>query len=105
MPLVGALDTNRAHQIVDQALESAVKNESTVFIIDVTGVPVIDTAVGRHLLTAMDSLKLLGTDTILTGVSPTNAQTMASLGIGLGKFRTRSTLKAGLELALRENSK
>ncbi|MBW2276983.1 MAG: STAS domain-containing protein, partial [Deltaproteobacteria bacterium] len=100
LPLVGAVDTKRAGQILVQALERAAGQQSTVFLIDVTGVPVIDTSVARHLLTTIDALKLLGTETILTGVSPTNAQTLAGLGIDLGGIRTRASLHAGLRHAL-----
>jgi anti-anti-sigma regulatory factor len=104
MPLVGTVDTQRAQQIMEDLLESVAKGQAAVVIIDITGVPVIDTQVGDHLLKTMEAAKMLGAEVILTGMSPTNAQTVVKLGMDLDRVNAKSTLKAGLNQALRMSS-
>ena len=101
MPLIGTIDTPRAQQIMEKLLQSIVDTESTVAILDVTGVPVVDTRVAQHLLTTIQAANMLGAQCIMTGVNPYNAQTMVKLGIDLSGVITRGTLQAGLEEALR----
>ncbi|PXW94341.1 rsbT co-antagonist protein RsbR [Sphaerotilus hippei] len=100
LPLVGVLDSVRAVQVAERLLEAIGRTEAEVTLIDVTGVPVMDTSVARHLLRTVAAAEMLGTRVILTGISPTTAQTMVKLGIDLSSVPTRGSLKAGVALAL-----
>ena len=95
--MIGTIDTARAQQIIDQLLDSISKTQAEVGIMDITGVPVVDTSVADHLLKSVEAAKMLGTEVILTGVSPHNAQTLVKLGVDLSKIVTKSSLKAGLK--------
>lgn len=99
LPLIGVIDTARAQRIVESLLEAIVDKQASVVIMDITGVPLIDAAVANHLIMTVSAVTLLGTRMILTGVSPNNAQTLVKLGVDLGKFTTKGSLKAGLKLA------
>jgi rsbT co-antagonist protein RsbR len=99
LPLVGTIDTARAQQIMESLLESVVQRRAAVVILDVTGVPVVDTKVANHLIKTIDAARLLGAEALLTGVSPTNAQTLVRLGVDLTSITTRSSLQAGLRRA------
>jgi PAS domain S-box-containing protein len=99
LPLIGTIDTLRAQQIVENLLESIVRMQALVVIMDVTGVPVVDTKVANHLLQTTEAARMLGAEVILTGVSPSNAQTLVKLGVELGNITARSTLQEGLKLA------
>jgi rsbT co-antagonist protein RsbR len=99
LPLIRAVDTMRARQILEHALQAAQQLEASVFIIDITGVPIVDTAVANHLLMTIQALKMLGAESILTGVSPANAHTLVKLGADLSAIPTKGTLQAGLRLA------
>jgi anti-anti-sigma regulatory factor/CHASE1-domain containing sensor protein len=101
MPLIGMLDTTRATQMSDRALEAIVESQSKVLIIDVTGVPVIDTSVARHILTVVDASRILGAEVIITGFSPEAAQTLAQLRVDFKTLQTRGSLRAGIAVALR----
>ncbi len=100
LPLIGVVDTRRAQQVIEDLLTSIAETKSSVAIIDITGVPVIDTGVANHLLQTMAAANLLGASAILSGVSPTNAQTLVKLGIDLSAIKTTGSLKAALEKAL-----
>jgi rsbT co-antagonist protein RsbR len=100
LPLVGVVDSVRAVQVAERLLEAIGQTEAEVTLIDVTGVPVMDTSVARHLLRTVAAAEMLGTRVILTGISPTTAQTMVKLGIDLSGVPTRGSLKAGVALAL-----
>lgn len=100
LPLVGVVDSLRAQQIAEQLLNAIAQSEAEVTIIDVTGVPVMDTSVARHILKTVAAADMLGTRVVLTGISPSTAQTMVKLGIDLSGVPTRGTLKAGVALAL-----
>jgi PAS domain S-box-containing protein len=99
LPLIGAIDTARAQRIVESLLETIVEKQASVVIMDITGVPVIDTAVANHLITTVSAVAILGTRMMLTGVSPHNAQTLVKLGVDLGAITTKSSLRAGLKHA------
>ena len=101
LPLVGIVDSVRAVQVAERLLEAIGRTEAEVTLIDVTGVPVMDTSVARHLLRTVAAAEMLGTQVILTGISPSTALTMVKLGIDLSAVPTRGSLKAGVVLALR----
>jgi rsbT co-antagonist protein RsbR len=100
LPLVGVVDSVRAQQISERLLEAIGASEAEVTLIDVTGVPVMDTSVARHILKTVAAAEMLGTRVILTGISPSTAQTMVKLGIDMSGVPTRGSLKAGMALAL-----
>jgi rsbT co-antagonist protein RsbR len=100
MPLVGTIDTERAKQIMENLLNGVVKHRSEVVLIDITGVPVVDTMVAHHIIQAADAVRLVGAKCMLVGIRPEIAQTIVNLGINLNQITTRNTLKKGIEDAL-----
>lgn len=100
VPLIGTLDSMRTQQLMERLLQYIADSNSTVSVIDITGVPTIDTQTAQHLIETISSVKLLGSEVILTGVRPVIAQTMVHLGIDLSNVITRSSLAAGLAMAL-----
>lgn len=100
MPLVGTIDTERARTIMENLLNGVIKFESQVVLIDITGVPIVDTMVAHHLIQASEAVRLVGADCILVGIRPEIAQTIVNLGIQLSKFPTTSSLRKGIELAM-----
>jgi len=105
LPLIGPIDTNRARLIVDNLLSAVVETQSKVLIIDVRGVPVVDTSVARHLVKTVEAARLLGTYVIITGISPHNAQTMVTMGIDLSGIATMSSLHSALQSAFRRTGR
>lgn len=105
LPLIGTVDTARGQQITENLLQSIVTTQASVAIIDITGVPVVDTMVAGHFLKTIQAAKMLGAEVILTGVSPYNAQALVKLGVDLSQVTTKGSLEAGLKLAIeRTNS-
>ncbi|WP_147804458.1 RsbT co-antagonist protein RsbRA [Alkalicoccus halolimnae] len=100
MPLVGTIDTERAKLIMENLLDGVIEHRSQVVLIDITGVPVVDTMVAHHIIQASEAVRLVGATCILVGIRPEIAQTIVNLGIDLGKFPTKSTLKKGVQTAL-----
>ncbi len=100
MPLVGTIDTERAKQIMENLLKGAVKHRSEVVLIDITGVPVVDTMVAHHIIQAAEAVRLVGAKCMLCGIRPEIAQTIVSLGIDLTQFTTKNSLQKGIETAL-----
>ena len=99
-PLIGTLDSQRTQQFMDRFLDMIARNRSEVAMVDITGVPVIDTQTAQHLIEAVTAARLLGAHVVLTGVRPAIAQTLVHLGIELGDIATRSSLMAGFRYAL-----
>ncbi|SFE35733.1 rsbT co-antagonist protein RsbR [Lentibacillus persicus] len=100
MPLVGTVDTERAKLIMENLLDGTIKHNSEVVLIDITGVPVVDTMVAHHIIQAADAVRLVGATCILVGIRPEIAQTIVNLGIDLSKFPTKSSLRKGFIKAL-----
>jgi rsbT co-antagonist protein RsbR len=100
MPLVGTIDTERAKQIMENLLHGVVKHRAEVVLIDITGVPVVDTMVAHHIIQAAEAVRLVGAKCMLVGIRPEIAQTIVNLGINLNQLTTKSTLKKGIEAAL-----
>jgi len=96
LPLIGTVDSERAEQILEKLLNGIVELEASVVIIDLTGVPVIDSLVANYMIKTVHAAKMLGADTIITGISPVNAQTLAGLGIDISMLITKNNLRAGL---------
>ena len=100
MPLVGTIDTERAKLIMENLLEGVVKQRAEVVLLDITGVPVVDTMVAHHIIQAADAVRLVGAKCMLVGIRPEIAQTIVTLGINLSDFTTTSTLQRGMQDAL-----
>lgn len=100
MPLVGTIDTERAKLIMENLLQGVVRHRSEVVLLDITGVPVVDTMVAHHIIQAADAVRLVGAKCMLVGIRPEIAQTIVALGINLNDFTTTSTLQRGMEQAL-----
>lgn len=101
MPLIGSIDTGRAQLVIETLLSGVSQNHARVAILDITGVPVVDTQVANALIRAAQAVKLLGAQVILTGIRPEVAQTLVGLGVDLSGIVTRSSLQDGITYALR----
>jgi rsbT co-antagonist protein RsbR len=101
LPIIGTLDSLRASRLTESLLGRISLEQAEVVILDVSGVPAIDTDVAQHLLKTVEAARLMGTASVLSGVRPETAQAMVHLGIDLGNLRSRTTLKDALQLALR----
>ncbi len=99
-PIIGTLDSQRTQQLTEKILNGIVETRSTVALIDITGVPAVDTQTARHLIESITAVRLLGADVILTGIRPAIAQTLVHLGIDLSGVTTRSSLSTGLRAAM-----
>ena len=99
-PLIGTLDSLRTQQLMEQLLQRIVETNSLVALIDVTGVPAIDTLTAQHLIETISAVRLLGAQVVLTGIRPAIAQTLVHLGIDLSNVNTCSSLSTGLGYAL-----
>jgi rsbT co-antagonist protein RsbR len=105
MPLVGALDTSRAQQVIAALLQGVASRQARAAILDITGVPVVDTQVANALLQAAQSVRLLGAQVLLTGIRPEVAQTLVGLGVDLSLMVTLATLQDGIVYAMRRSTK
>ncbi len=99
LPIVGSLDTARAQEMNEQLLERIVASGSEIVLLDITGVPVVDTAVAQHLLETVAAARLLGADVFIVGLSARTAMTLVQFGVDLSHVTTRATLAKGLDLA------
>jgi rsbT co-antagonist protein RsbR len=100
VPLVGTLDSSRAQVVMEALLQAIVDQRARVAILDITGVPTVDTLVAQHLLKTVTATRLMGADAIISGIRPSTAQTIVQLGIDLSDITTRSTLADALETAI-----
>ena len=100
LPMIGTLDSARTQQVMETLLERIVETGSEIAIIDITGVPTVDTLVAQHLLKTVTAIRLMGADCIISGIRPQIAQTIVHLGIDLQGILTKASLADALSLAL-----
>jgi rsbT co-antagonist protein RsbR len=103
LPLIGTLDSARTQVVMESLLEAIVQANSKVAIIDITGVPTVDTVVAQHLLKTVTAARLMGADCIISGVRPQIAQTIVHLGINLMDVTTKATLSDAFAIALKRS--
>ncbi|WP_375483157.1 STAS domain-containing protein [uncultured Jatrophihabitans sp.] len=101
VPLIGTLDSVRAQVVMETLLQSIVEEHAEIAILDITGVPTVDTLVAQHLLKTVTATRLMGADCIISGIRPQTAQTIVALGIDLSEIPTRATLADALATAIR----
>ncbi|MEQ1507507.1 MAG: STAS domain-containing protein [Myxococcota bacterium] len=101
LPVIGTLDSARSQQMMELLLQRIVDTGSQIAIIDITGVPTVDTLVAQHLLKTVTAIRLMGAECIVSGIRPQIAQTIVHLGIDLQGVATRASLADALALALR----
>lgn len=102
IPLIGALDSNRTQVVMESLLEKIVQTGSDIAIIDITGVPTVDTMVAQHLLKTVTAARLMGAQCIISGIRPQIAATIVHLGVDLGDVITKASLADAFRLALRQ---
>lgn len=100
LPLVGTLDSARTQVVMESLLQKIIETGSDVAIIDITGVPTVDTLVAQHLLKTITAARLMGADCIISGIRPQIAQTIVHLGVNLGEVSTKANLADAFRLAL-----
>jgi rsbT co-antagonist protein RsbR len=100
LPLIGTLDSQRSQTVMESLLQRIVDTGAEIAIIDITGVPTVDTLVAQHLLKTVTAIRLMGADAIISGVRPQIAQTIVHLGLDLGTLTTKANLADALKLAL-----
>jgi rsbT co-antagonist protein RsbR len=100
VPLIGTLDSERTQVVMESLLQAIVDTGSTVAIIDITGVPTVDTLVAQHLMKTVAAARLMGTECLISGIRPQIAQTIVHLGVELGEVTTKASLADALRVAL-----
>ena len=105
LPLIGTLDSNRTQSVMEALLQAIVDTGSEVAIIDITGVPTVDTLVSQHLLKTVAAARLMGADCIISGIRPQIAQTIVHLGVDLSEVSTKASLADAFVLALRRTGR
>jgi rsbT co-antagonist protein RsbR len=105
LPLVGSLDSQRTQVVMETLLQKIVETGASIAIIDITGVPTVDTLVAQHLLKTVAATRLMGADCIISGIRPQIAQTIVHLGVNLGDVTTKATLADAFKLALQRTGK
>jgi len=101
IPLIGTLDSERTQVVMESLLQRISQTGSQIAIIDISGVPAVDTLVAAHLLKTVAAARLMGADCLISGISPQIAQTVVHLGVKLGDVTTKATLAGALDVALR----
>jgi rsbT co-antagonist protein RsbR len=102
VPMIGTLDSSRTQLVMESLLTRIVETGSELAIIDITGVPTVDTLVAQHLLKTVTTIRLMGADCIISGIRPQIAQTIVHLGIDLQGITTKATLAGALQLAMKK---
>ena len=103
LPLIGTLDSARTQVVMQNLLDAIVETRSDFAIIDITGVPVVDTLVAQHLLKTVAAARLMGADCLISGIRPQIAQTIIHLGVDLTMVTTKATLADAFAIALRRS--
>lgn len=103
LPMIGTLDSARTQIVMESLLQRIVETGSELAIIDITGVPTVDTLVAQHLLKTVTAIRLMGADCIISGIRPQIAQTIVHLGVDLAGVTTKATLADALSLALKRS--
>ncbi len=103
LPLIGTLDSARTQVVMQNLLDAIVETRSDFAIIDITGVPVVDTLVAQHLLKTVAAARLMGADCLISGIRPQIAQTIIHLGVDLTNVTTKATLADAFAIALRRS--
>jgi rsbT co-antagonist protein RsbR len=104
LPLIGTLDSARTQVVMESLLERIVETSARIAIIDITGVPTVDTLVAQHLLKTIAAARLMGADCVISGIRPQIAQTIVHLGVDLGTVITKATLAEAFRIALQRSS-
>ena len=104
LPLIGVVDSARTDKVVNKTLERINETRSKVFLLDISGVPAMDTAVANQLLKISKATQLMGCETVISGLSPAIARTMVELGVEVGEVRTTATLQQAFAIALRKKN-
>ena len=102
LPLIGTLDSERTHIVMESLLEAIVDKDASVAILDITGVPTVDTLVAQHLMKTVAAARLMGAECIISGIRPQIAQTIVHLGVNLEGVITKATLAGALQTALQK---
>lgn len=100
LPVIGMLDSSRSQVVMESLLQKIVETGSSIAIIDITGVPTVDTLTAQHLLKTVTAARLMGADCIISGIRPQIAQTIVHLGVDLNAVTTKASLQAAFALAL-----
>ena len=100
LPMIGTLDSSRTQVVMESLLQKIVETESEVAIIDITGVPTVDTLVAQHLIKTVTAARLMGAECIISGIRPQIAATIVHLGVDLGNVATKASLADAFVLAL-----
>ena len=100
LPLIGTLDSNRTQIVMQNLLEAIVAKSATIAIMDITGVPTVDTLVAQHLLKTVTAARLMGAECVISGIRPQIAQTIVHLGVELGGISTKATMADAFAVAL-----
>jgi rsbT co-antagonist protein RsbR len=103
LPLIGTLDSARTQVVMESLLQRIVETGSRIAILDITGVPTVDTLVAQHLLKTVAAARLMGADCIISGIRPQIAQTIVHLGVDLNSVTTKATLKDAFSIALKRS--
>jgi rsbT co-antagonist protein RsbR len=100
LPMIGTLDSARTQVVMESLLQRIVETGSGIAIIDITGVPMVDTLTAQHLLKTVTAARLMGAECIISGIRPQIAQTIVHLGVDLGDVTTKASLSDALAIAL-----
>jgi rsbT co-antagonist protein RsbR len=103
LPLIGTLDSARTQVVMESLLQKIVETGAGIAIIDITGVPMVDTLVAQHLLKTVAAARLMGADCVISGIRPQIAQTIVHLGVDLGEVLTKATLADAFAIALQRS--
>ena len=101
LPIIGTLDSKRSQLVMETLLQRLAETQSEVAVIDITGVPVMDTQTAQHLLKTVTATRLMGADCIISGVRPQIAQTIVHLGVNLGDVTTKASMAGALAVAFK----